>query len=153
MDQLNKKKLIRLKDTEYSKPKKTFTEKLNSDENSIKDKLDDYVQVEDIFKVPLGTHIRYYKNENGKKKFVLGGKLINNNGLPKYIVLTNGKYTWSVQLDTVVTFFRKMSIAEIKKDYEDMIDELDKKNENLKKIIKEQQDQIIKYQKLIQPLT
>jgi len=145
MEDTKKKKksnLIRLKDTEYDRPKITYTEKLNKNPNNIIDKLEDYIKVDSIYKVPLGTHLRYYKNDNGKKKFVLGGKLINNKGLPKYIVLTNGKFTWSVQLDTIIAFFRKMTIKEIKEDYEEMIMEMDQKNTKLKQNIKDQQKEI-----------
>ncbi len=56
--------------------------------------------------------------------------------------MTNGKQVWSVQLDTVITFFRKMTLEEIKKDYEDVIDQLEEKLIIYKKKIKEQKNEI-----------
>ncbi len=63
-----KKSLKRLKDTYYKRPTSTYTDKINQDENLVLDKLDDYAKVDNIHNVKMGTHLRYYKNENGKKK-------------------------------------------------------------------------------------
>ena len=45
---------------------KTLQDKLTKEE--IKEKLEDYIEVEDINKVPLNTHIRYFSIKNGNKK-------------------------------------------------------------------------------------
>ena len=83
---------------------KTVQESLSPDE--IKKMLIEYILVDDIDKVPLGTHIRYFSEQNGKKMFRLGGNLTKID--IEYIVLSNGKVTWSVQKATS-TFFKKMS--------------------------------------------
>ena len=108
----------------YKRPTKTFTDKLTK--NDIENKLEDYKKVEDIYRVPLGTHMRYFLIEKGSKKFRTGGILHRNDGLPKYVILSNGKFTWSVQIKNTI-FYRKMTLKEIKEEYEDYIDELEKK--------------------------
>ena len=117
----------------YKRPEKTVTEKLSKDD--IADKLMDYVQT-DIYKIPLNTHVRYYsiQNDNGRKVklFRLGGVLIGNTGLPKFVTLSNGKNRWSVQAQTS-EFWRKMTISEIKDEYEEEIDRLILENDKLKK--------------------
>jgi hypothetical protein len=136
-------KIINLGDTIYKRPKRTYTDKINEDKDEIIDKLEDYVEVNDIGKVKLGTHIRYFKIENNVKKLILGGNLIGINGLPNYVLLSNGKFKWSVQMETVVQFYRKMTIEEIKDDYENLLEKYENKIDNLKKYIKEQQKEIM----------
>jgi hypothetical protein len=116
----------------YKRPQQTFTDKLS--EKDIENKLEDYRE-SDIYKIPLSTHVRYFKVENEKKKFRTGGILYKNEGLPDYVVLSNGRKTWSVQVaDTI--FFRRMTAREIKKEYEEYIMELEKKNKQLKELVK-----------------
>lgn len=115
---------------EYIRPAKTYTEKLSTDE--IKKRLEDYVEVDDISKVPINTHLRYFQTDkHGNKKFRMGGYLLRNAGLPDYIMLTNGKLTWSVQVKEAV-FFKKMSIMEFKKEYVELLNVLNKENKKLK---------------------
>ena len=45
----------------YIRPKKTYTDQL--DEDDIEDKLSDYIKVEDISTVKIGTHVRYFSLE------------------------------------------------------------------------------------------
>ncbi len=130
----------RLVNSEYKRPKITFTDKLTNED--IIDKLEDYEKVEDITKVPIGTHIRYFTMVDGEKKFRLGGTLVRTQGLPKYIVLSNGQFSWSVQMKDVVSIFKKMSIVEIKQEYEDIIEELENTNKNLKLLIMKQKEEI-----------
>ena len=128
----------RLKKNNYNKPDLTYTEKLTKDE--IANKLEDYTKVEDINKVPIGTHLRYFKEENGKQLFRMGGQLFKNDGLPTYIILSNGTSTWSVQIEGS-TFFKKMSINEIKQEYEDIIVEKDNEIKKLLSLIKKYKKQ------------
>ena len=117
----------------YKRPENTFTDMLS--EKDIENKLEDYKEC-DIYKIPLSTHVRYFKIEkNKKKKFRTGGILYKNEGLPDYVVLSNGRKTWSVQVADAI-FFRRMTAREIKKEYEDYILELEKKNKQLKKLVK-----------------
>jgi len=127
-------KTIKLASDNYVRPKKTFTDKLTKEE--IEEKLEDYKKVDDIYKVPLGTHIRYFTVSKGVKKFRTGGLLHRNDGLPDYVICNNGRNTWSVQVKNTI-FFRKMTIKEIKKEYKDHIKSLEKKNRNLKLLIKD----------------
>jgi hypothetical protein len=117
----------RLSTDSYKRPILTYTDKLTRDE--INNKLDDYIEVKDGFKsVPEGTHIRYFSKVNKTYKFRVGGTLINKKGLPDYIVLSNGKKSWSVQMKDTI-FFKKISILEIKRVY---IEELENKDKLLK---------------------
>ena len=122
----------------YQRPKKTVQDKLTASE--IKEKLEDYIEVDDISNVPLNTHIRYFskiKQKSGKTKkvFRLGGFLKNKNNAEKFVILTNGSASWSVQVKSSI-FFRKMTISEIKEQYEDEIEDLHKKIRKLKLQVK-----------------
>jgi len=105
----------------YIRPKETYTDRLDDDD--IADKLIDYVKVDDISTVALNTHLRYFILETDKKKgtvkrvFRMGGFLSNKKSPDKYVILSNGKTTWSVQTATAV-FYRKLTIDEIKEEYE-----------------------------------
>jgi len=132
MNQTNEKKISK---DEYKRPKYTIQDKLTEEE--IEEKLADYIEIENINKVPIGSHIRYYTlvpNKNGEliKTFRLGGQLKNKDNSDKFIILSNGKVTWSVQMDTSI-LYRKMTIDEIKEDYENIIKELEDSNLQLKK--------------------
>ena len=138
--------MSKLGDDNYKRPKKTYTDKLTDDD--IKAKLEDYIEVEDISKVPLNTHVRYFTERiNDKKKkekvFRLGGFLVNKSNYEKYVILSNipetvfsqGKKTWSVNTQTSI-FYKKQSIDEIKEEYELEIEELKDQIKFLKKEIK-----------------
>jgi len=113
----------------YTRPDITYTDQLSKDQ--IEKKLEDYKKVDDIYKVPLGVHLRYFSNIDGKMVFRMGGQLHKNTGLPAYIILTNGKNQWSVQVKDTI-FYRKMVLQEIKDEYENIINGLLEKNKKLK---------------------
>ena len=94
-------------DQSYKRPNKTYQETLSL--NEIDEKLAGYVKVDNIEEVPLNRHLRYFiKQADGTEIFRLGGFLQNKSNAHKYVMLTNGKQTWSVQVaDTI--FFMKMS--------------------------------------------
>jgi len=98
---------------EYQRPKKTYTDNLTEDD--INNLLEDYKKVENIYQVSLGTHMRYFSKVDGKTKFRTGGSLVHNQGLPKYVMLSNGKNSWPVQVKDT-TFFAKMTINELEKE-------------------------------------
>lgn len=129
----------------YVRPKKTYTDKLSNDD--ILDKLDDYIEVKDAYKIPLGTHVRYFKIlDDNKKKFCMGGTLFKNQGLPSWISLQNGRSSWSVQLDKAI-LYRKMTLEEIKNSYEKEIEDLEKKLEKMTGLAskyKKDRDQLLK---------
>ena len=67
----------------------------------IKNKLKNYIETE-ISKIPLNSHVRYisWDPNRGCQRFRLGGFLkIKNN---KYIILSNGKLSWSVSLEYIM---------------------------------------------------
>jgi len=122
--------MTRLGNDNYSRPEKTFQEKLSTDE--IKEKLKDYKKIDDISKVPLKSHVRYFSlvddGNKMKKLFRMGGVLENKDNCDKYVVLSNGKASWSVNCQKSV-FFKKMTSAEIHDKYNEEI-------KSLKKVIK-----------------
>lgn len=127
-------------DRSYKRPKVTTQEKFSEEE--IADKLTGYKRANKkiLIDVPLGTHIRYFTNVDGKNKFRTGGSLKNKKLDDGYIILeANGK-TWSVQLANSI-IFTKMShrdeITELKQYYEDEIKKRDNIIKKLKKKVKE----------------
>lgn len=115
--------------------KKTFTENLTKEE--INEKLEDYKLVDDISKVPLDTHIRYFVKKDNEMLFRMGGNLKRNLDLPNFIVLKNALGTeWTVQVKDTI-FYKKMSIKEIKEEYDGIISDLHDKIKKLKAKIKE----------------
>ena len=115
----NKNTIIRqpnsIKDSDYKRPILTYTDKLSKKE--IESLLLDYEKVEDITLIPTGTHLRYFENKDGELKFRLGGTLTIKTGLPDYCILSNNKVSWSVQIKNTI-FFRRISIKEIREEYE-----------------------------------
>jgi hypothetical protein len=134
------------RDTTYKAPEKTYQQTLTNEE--IAKKLLDYVKVKpsEILNIPLNTHIRYFSinPKNGEKQFRLGGVLTKIGDNNEYLILSNGTFTWSVQLSNSI-FYRKLNqnelietvkeeaVKECKKDISDLI----KENKELKKMIKE----------------
>ena len=140
--------MSRLGNDNYKRPKKTLTDKLSAEE--IKNKLEDYIEVEDISKVPLNSHLRYFtekydeKKKKSSKVFRLGGFLVNKNNYDKYVVLSNvpdtgvinnNRKTWSVNTQKSI-FYRKQTMDEIKEDYKDELEELYDEVDKLKKQVK-----------------
>lgn len=111
----------------YVRPDKTKSDGLSPDE--IESKLEDYSQTE-IEKIPLSTHVRYFKMEDGKRKYCPGGILYQNHTLPTYVKLSNGSNIWSVQTKDTI-FFRKMTAIEISTIHKTEVNELEKKIEQL----------------------
>ena len=127
--------------------KKTFTSNLTKDD--INEKLQDYKLVDDISTVPLGTHLRYFVIKDDKKLFRMGGNLKRNLDLPKFVVLVNALGTeWTVQIKDT-TFYKKMSIKEIKDEYDGIIEELHEKIKKYKSKIEEKDNIISELQEII----
>lgn len=137
------------RDTNYNKKTKSYQEGLSPAE--IKKKLEEYKQVDDIEDVSLNTHIRYFtfNPTNGKKQFRLGGFLTKIGD--KYVVLSNGSLSWSVQKKNTV-FFSKMSFSDLKdeliekisKKYEKEISKLADENKELKNTLKKLKNELKK---------
>ena len=135
------------RNTQYNKNKKSYQETLSPDE--IKKKLEEYKQIEDINNTSLNTHIRYFtiNPDNNMKQFRLGGFLTKIE--PEYIILSNGKLSWSVQLKNSI-LFEKMTFTDLKeelvnkisKKFEKEINELTDENKKLKNTLKQVKKEI-----------
>ena len=134
------------RDTKYQAPDNTFQSSLS--DVDIAKKLEDYsrVKTSDIFKIPIGTHIRYFSinPKTGEKQFRLGGTLNKFGDNGEYFVCSNGTFSWSVQLSNSI-IYKKLSIAELKEntkkiavdDSKKEMTNLIKENKELKKMLKE----------------
>jgi hypothetical protein len=147
MDKKITKRLTR--DTTYNKTKKSYQDNLSPAE--IKQKLEEYSQVDKIDDVSLNSHLRYFtiNVKTGKKQFRLGGFLTKID--KDYVVLSNGTLSWSVQKKNNI-FFRKMTFQElkeeltekIKKTYQSEIKKLKDDNKKLKSALKKVKNQVKK---------
>lgn len=141
------KKLTRLSEVRYRKTGNEVQSNLTQEDINLL--LEEYEEVNDVTtELKTGLHIRYYSLVKDKKKkgefkklFRLGGNIIKIDPEFKYVVLTNGKLSWCIQLDNTI-IYKKMSIKDIKDFYEnelnvkdDIIKRKDKKIEKLKDII------------------
>ena len=132
-------KTQRLSGSYYKRPEKTHQESLSNAE--ITEKLKDYKKVVDITKVSIGSHLRYYTTDlkTNKKVFRLGGTLNKFGENGEYLILSNGKITWSVQIKNSI-FFQKLNEKEIKAEMKaDMKEEL--KAEMKKELKKDASDE------------
>lgn len=127
-----------------TKIENSYQNKLSPKE--IKEKLEEYKKVEDISKIALDAHLRYFAidQKTGDKLFRLGGFLKKIDLDKGYLILSNGSLTWSVQIKNSI-FFQKMNFKELK---EELIIEAQKKfltelknlkeeNKKLKEALKE----------------
>jgi len=131
------------RDTTYKKDTESYQSKLTDKE--IAKKLEDYIKVEpeDVTKISLGTHIRYFtvNPKTGETQFRLGGTLTKCDEKNKYIVCSNGTFSWSVQLSNAI-IYKKLSTNELKEyisvtDNEKIIEKdkiIEKKVDKIKKI-------------------
>lgn len=134
-----------IKDDNYKRPILTYTDKLSK--KQIKELLYDYDEIKDIDElkdVQIGTHIRYFEKKNNELKFRTGGILTVNTGLPKYIVLNNGRLSWSVQVESCI-FFRRITLRQIREEYDKVLT-----NNNM--IIKGQEIMLRKNNEIIKKL-
>lgn len=127
----------------YKKQAITATELLSPEEIKIRLKNFHKIKPENIINLPIYTHIQYFQVSNDNKfKYRTGGTLIVNKA-PVFLVLSNGRKNWSVQLDSHIIFANK-DIDIISEEYEKKLLDKDKKIKHLtvyikklKKIIKE----------------
>ena len=132
-------------DAGYVRPKKTLQDTLSNDE--IKNKLKDYKKVSDIRKVIIGTHLRYFSKDKKTKEpvFRLGGFLTKFGDDYKYVIMSNGTVSWSVQNNADTQFWAKMNSKEIVTNLETEIEEKvkDEIEEKYKKL-KDKNDYMLK---------
>jgi hypothetical protein len=151
---------IRLSSYKGPRPKETYQSQMT--EGDIEEKLKLYKKidnVDELAKLPLNTHIRYYsvtKDDKGKKvkKFRLGGFLNNKDNYDKYIILSNKNISWSVDTKTSI-LYRKLKDEEIDKNIniekhqtEVFKDENVKLKENYEKLQKAYHELVDKYTRL-----
>jgi hypothetical protein len=143
--------LIRITKDKYKKPANTVQDNLTQEDIEIL--LEEYNEIEDIHQLKTGLHIRYYSIIGKKKLFRMGGTIIKIDFEKKYIVLSNGKLSWSVQLNEKNILYKKMTTDEIKEFYENEINTIeteqlqvkstnDKLKINLKELIRQNQQLI-----------
>lgn len=103
------------RDKSYQRPEKTYQDTLTNQE--IKEKLKEYKKVANIQSVSIGTHIRYFVMDKQTKErvFRLGGILNKVDPEGRFIILSNGTITWSVQIPGTL-FYQKMSEDEYKEE-------------------------------------
>ena len=136
--------------TNYQRPKQTYQENLTRQQ--IKEQLKDYKEVEDITMISIGCHVRYFSIDpkTKEKLFRLGGTVNKIDPEYRFIILTNGTVTWSVQIANT-KFWKKLTESEYKEELKEelrkeiMTEEvesnsnhkLEKENLELKKELKE----------------
>jgi hypothetical protein len=136
-------------DKNYKRPEKTYQDTLSNQE--IKEKLKEYKKCTDIRAVSIGTHIRYFSTDSSTKQkvFRLGGTLNKIDPEGRFVVLGNGKLSWSVQI-IGTQFWQKLSELEFKEelkkeikkemaateDFSSIDPMIEKENKELKKEIK-----------------
>jgi hypothetical protein len=143
MQTTNTQKTIRLNGGDkYVKPtndSKTFQESLQEDDINVL--LQDYIEVDfdDLVKIPMNTHLRYFnikQTPNGEQKlFRMGGTLVNKDNPQEYLVVSNGKHSWSIQVKNAI-IYRKLTNDEIKEEYKNIISQKDNEIKKYKKEIK-----------------
>jgi hypothetical protein len=84
----------------WSRPETTETDDINKNKEKIHEKLENYVEADNIDYVSQNTHIRYFVFDTrvGEYRFRLGGLLVMKHS--SYVVLSNGSLTWSVPKET-----------------------------------------------------
>jgi hypothetical protein len=143
---MNKKNSKSLINDKYKKNNITATELLTP--NEINDRLKNFYRVKpnDIKSLTVNTRIQYFQvSPDGKYKYRTGGTLIVNKA-PVYLILSNGKKNWSVQLDTHI-IFAGQDIETVRKEYEQKIAEKNKKIAHLTLYIKKLKQSINKQEK------
>lgn len=132
--------------SEYKRPTYTVQDTLTDKE--INAMLEDYIEIElhDLPNIAINAHIRYFTVEQDKKGYArkifrIGGNLVKVDNELRYIVLRNGKETWSVQTNHSI-FYRQITVDEIKDEYEEIIEEYEKEIMELKTANKKLYDKI-----------
>lgn len=142
-------------DKAYKRPEITYQEQLSKEE--IMEKLKGYIKVIDIKEVPINTHLRYFiMGPDGKPVFRTGGLLYNKLNADIYVVLTNGKKSWSVQIKNTV-FYKKMShteeLASMERKYNKKLEEKNETINDLKHKMSPVTIELVKYDKRKDPIS
>ena len=136
------KNLVRISQDGYKKSGNTVQENLTQEDIDLL--LEDYNEVVDITELKPSLEIRYYTVIKNKKLFRMGGTIIKVDFDKKYIVLTNGKITWSVQLNNKNILYKKMTLNEVKDFYENELNNMELIINKYKQIIEKLKEENIK---------
>lgn len=121
--------------TAFEKKRDTLERTLTDEE--INNLLEDYAEVDDPTSIEIDTHVRYftivYENGRASKIFRLGGKLFSISPDNDYLILKHGNNVIQVQVQDTI-FYKQLSIAEIKKEYEIILDKFEDEILELKEI-------------------
>ena len=155
--------LRRLNNDGYIRPKKTYTDTLQTNK-AIEQKLDQFVEIDekDIDSIPKNSFIRYIKLDpkTGDEKFVTGGLLLRIT--PQYLLLmgkNNGTFCaqrYTYKGDKVIyktRFFKLLSKEE--RLQEELVDTQENANNLIKKYeeaLKQQQEEIEGLKKIIKKM-
>jgi len=135
--------------TDYQRPAQTYQQNLTKQQ--IKEQLKNYKEVNDITMLSIGCHVRYFSTDpkTKKKVFRLGGTVNKIDPEYRFIILTNGTVSWSVQIANT-NFWKQMTESEYKEELKEEIRKeimtedgennsqmLEKENMELKKELKE----------------
>lgn len=140
--------------TTYQRPAQTYQDNLTKQQ--IKEQLKDYKECTDITGLSVGCHVRYFSLDpkTKKKLFRLGGSVNKIDPEYRFIILSNGTVSWSVQIANT-TFWKKLTELEYKEELKAELKEeikkeimtedaetvsnqkLEKENHDLKKELKE----------------
>lgn len=125
---MNKQKKI--SEVPYTGPKKTITQSLTTEE--IKDLLDGYEKTNFENLKPF-YHVRYYHEDKktGEVLFRTGGIIIKCNNEKKYVVLSSGAVSWSVQKKNNI-FYQAIPLSVAKEQLNEQYkDDIQKKNNEI----------------------
>ena len=136
--------------TNYQRPVQTYQENLTK--LQIKEQLKDYKEINDITMLSIGCHVRYFSTDPKTKKKLcrLGGSINKIDPEYRFIILTNGTISWSVQIANT-SFWKKLTESEYKEEFKEEIrkeimteepdnkptQKLEKENLELKKELKD----------------
>ena len=133
-----------IKNSNYERPPLTYTDLLTKEQ--IETLLIDFEEIKDISTIPIGTFIRYFENKDKELKFRVGGILTVKKPEEGYIYLKNNLVNWPVQINNCL-LFRKITTNEIKKEYDKIILEKDKKINELTAFVRTLKLDIVKLKK------
>lgn len=129
----------------YVRPKFTPSDLLSAEE--IKKRLFNFekVKTEDIPNLGINLRIQYFEVIDGDKfKYKPGGRIIQNKA-PDYLLISNGRFNWSLQLDKHI-IFAELTTEKVKMEYEQKLQQKDREIEHLRALIRKQK-------KIIEELT
>lgn len=134
--------LKRLSNDNYERPKQTMQDKMTDQEKA--EKLRNYTKAGTIMDVDIGTHVRYFTNIDGDMKYRSGGNLVKKDTQGRFVVLSNGRASWSVQTGSSI-FYRELSIDDVREGHKREIQDYETKLAQYKTTIKSLKKELVKY--------